>query len=60
MTGTAAKSKSNVPLYLATIIGMLIYAVGTYVAVEAAGGTEVTSTDSNTPNGVTVGPPPFK
>ena len=60
MAGTAAKSKSNVPIYLATIIGVIVYGVGTYAVVEAAGGTDVTSTDSNTPNGVTVGPPAYK
>ncbi|MCU1594648.1 MAG: hypothetical protein JWO12_2040 [Frankiales bacterium] len=60
MAGTAAKSKSNVPMYVATIIGLAVYAVGTYAVVQTAGGTDVTSTDSNTPNGVTVGPPAFK
>lgn len=50
-------SKSNVPLYVGTILGLALYAGGTYVVTEVAGGTEVTETESNTPNGVVPGPP---
>ena len=57
-SGKSGKSgKSNVPLYVAALLGLTVYAVGTYVVVEVAGGTEVSSTDSNTPNGVVPGPP---
>ena len=56
--GKSGKSgKSNAPLYVAALLGLTLYAVGTYVVVEVAGGTEVSSTDSNTPNGVVPGPP---
>lgn len=52
--------KSNIPMFVASILGLVVYTVGTYVVVEVAGGTAVSSTDSNTPNGVTQGPPDFK
>ncbi|MCW2599753.1 MAG: hypothetical protein JWM02_1582 [Frankiales bacterium] len=55
-----AESKSNLMPIVASIAGLAIYAVGTYVVVEAAGGTQVSSDYSNTPNGTVPGPPAFK
>lgn len=52
--------KSNVPLYVATLLGLAIYGAGTYVVTEIAGGTGVHADYSNTPNGVVEGPPAFK
>lgn len=49
--------KSNVPLYLATLLGLAVYAGGTYAVVQAAGGTEIRPEESNTPNHVVPGPP---
>jgi hypothetical protein len=54
---SAAKKKSNLPMFVVAAIGLTIYSVGTYVVVEVAGGTGVHSDYSNTPNGVTPGPP---
>ncbi len=53
-------SKSNVPMYALTVIGLVIYAATTWVVVDNAGGVGTNSDDSNTPNGVVSGPPPFK
>lgn len=58
-SGTTA-GKTNTGVILAAVLGVVVYAVGTYVAVEAAGGTKIEPSYSNTPNGVTVGPPAFK
>jgi hypothetical protein len=58
-SGTTA-GKSNTGVILAAVLGVVVYAVGTYVAVEAAGGTKIEPSYGNTPNGVTVGPPGFK
>lgn len=52
--------KSNVPMIVLTVAGLAFYAVGTYVVVEVAGGTHVSSADSNTPNATVPGPPDFK
>lgn len=53
--------KSNLPSILAAVVGTLVFAVTTYVVTEAAGGTDANDSGySNTPNGVTEGPPPFK
>jgi hypothetical protein len=57
---SAARNKSNVPMFVMAVIGLLVYSVGTYVVIEVAGGTGIHSEYSNTPNGVTVGPPAFK
>lgn len=54
------ESKSNVPKIILTVVGLAIYAVGTYAVVEVAGGTHVSSADSNTPNATIPGPPDFK
>ncbi len=59
-TSRTSTSKSNTGVILAAVLGVVVYAVGTYVAVEAAGGTKIEPSYSNTPNGVTVGPPGFK
>lgn len=55
-----AEAKSNHKAIAASIIGLVIYAVGTYVVVEVAGGTHLSSNDSNTPNATVPGPPAFK
>jgi hypothetical protein len=55
-----AESKSNLVPIVASILGLVIYAVGTYAVVEVAGGTKISPAESNTPNGVTQGPPAFK
>jgi hypothetical protein len=55
-----AESKSNLVPIVATILGLAVYAVGTYVVVEVAGGTKIEPSYSNTPNGVTAGAPDFK
>jgi hypothetical protein len=52
--------RSNVPTVIAAVVGTVVFAVSTYIVVEVAGGTKVESSDSNTPNGVTPGPPDFK
>lgn len=52
--------KSNVPMYVMTVLGLVIYAATTWVVVDNAGGVGVHSEDSNTPNGVVPGPPAFK
>lgn len=52
--------KSNVPMYVLTLVGLAIYAATTWVVVDNAGGTGTNSDDSNTPNGVVSGPPAFK
>ena len=54
------KSKSNVPMIVMTLLGLAIYATGTYIVVDQAGGVGVHSDDSNTPNAVVPGPPDFK
>ena len=59
-TSRTTTSKSNTGVILAVVLGVVVYAVGTYVAVEAAGGTKIEPSYSDTPNGVTVGPPGFK
>ncbi len=59
-TSRTTTSKSNTGVILAAVLGVVVYAVGTYVAVEAAGGTKIEPSYSDTPNGVTVGPPGFK
>ncbi len=61
MAGTSkTKKKSDAPMIIGALVGIAVYAAATYVVVEVAGGTEVQTGDSNTPNGVTVGPPSFK
>lgn len=55
-----AEAKSNLVPVLATFLGLAVFAGGTYAVVEAAGGTTVSPSYSNTPNGVTPGPPAFK
>lgn len=57
MQSDAGKRRSNTPLYLAALIGLAVYAVGTYAVVEVAGGTDVSSGHGNTPNAVVPGPP---
>ena len=57
---SSTKSKSNLSTYIAALMGLAIYAGGTYVVVDLAGGAAVETNDSNTPNGVTVGPPSYK
>lgn len=52
--------KSNVPMYVLTIVGLAFYAAATYVVVDQAGGVGVHADDSNTPNAVVPGPPAFK
>ena len=54
------KSTSDAPKILLTVLGLAIYAVGTYAVVEAAGGTEVSSHYGNTPNATVPGPPAQK
>lgn len=54
------ESKSNLPTIVFGLVGVLVYAAVTYAVVEVAGGADVESSYSNTPNGVTPGPPPFK
>jgi hypothetical protein len=54
---SAAKKKSNIPMFVLAAIGLAVYGVGTYVIVEVAGGTGIHSDYSNTPNGVTPGAP---
>jgi hypothetical protein len=56
----STKPKSNAPKWVAAIVGLAVYTVGTYVVVEVAGGTKIEPSESNTPNGVTQAPPPFK
>ena len=56
----ASKSKSNIPMYVLTLVGLVIYAATTWVVVDHAGGVGVHANDSNTPNGVVPGPPAFK
>jgi len=53
-------SKGNAPRIAAGLVGMLVFAVVTYVVTEVAGGTKVESGYSNTPNGVVPGPPDFR
>ena len=60
MASAAKTTKSNVPMFVLAAIGMVVYAVGTYVVVETAGGTGISADYSNTPNGVTPGAPAFK
>ena len=60
MDSKRREGKSNVPLYITTVLGLLIYAVGTYAVVEVAGGTDVSSEHGNTPNAVAPGPPADK
>ena len=55
-----AESKSNLMPIVAAILGLAVYAVGTYAVVEVAGGTKISPEESNTPNGVTPGPPAFR
>lgn len=52
--------KSNVPVIVGAVLGTLVFAVSTYVVVEVAGGTDLSPSYSNTPNGVHPGPPEFK
>ncbi len=59
-TSRTTANKGNTGVILAAVLGIVVYAVGTFVAVEAAGGTKIEPTYSNTPNGVTVGAPGFK
>lgn len=54
------KSKSDTPKIILTVVGLAIYAVGTYVVVQVAGGTEVSSHYGNTPNATVPGPPADK
>ena len=49
--------KSNVPMYVMTLVGLAIFAATTYVVVDQAGGVGVHADDSNTPNAVVSGPP---
>ena len=58
MASTAPKS--NVPMIVGAVLGTLVFAVSTYVVVETAGGTDLSPSYSNTPNGVHPGPPAFK
>lgn len=55
-----SSGKSNVPMYVAAIVGLVIYGATTYIVTEVAGGTGVHADESNTPNAVVPGPPPFK
>lgn len=52
--------KSNVPMYVLTLLGLAIYGATTYVVTEVAGGTGNHADYSNSPNGVVTGPPDFK
>ena len=52
--------KSNVPVIVGAVVGTLLFAVSTYVVVDVAGGTDLSPSYSNTPNGVHPGPPAFK
>jgi hypothetical protein len=54
------KKKSDAPMIIGAVLGIAVFATVTYVAVDVAGGTSVETNDSNTPNGVTVGPPSYK
>ncbi len=54
------KSKSSTPVVLAAVVGTVFYAAATYYFVDIAGGTKIEADYSNTPNGVTEGPPDFK
>lgn len=47
-------------MVIAALLSTVVFAVGTYYVVEVAGGTKVEADYSNTPNGVTPGPPDFK
>jgi hypothetical protein len=58
-TDHSTRGKSNVPVYVLSLVGLAVYAGGTYVVVDQAGGVGVHSEDSNTPNGVMPGPPAF-
>lgn len=60
MASTSTKKKSDAPKWIAAILGLAIYTIGTYVVVEVAGGTKIEPSNSNTPNGVTQAPPAFK
>jgi len=55
-----AESKSNLVPIVASILGLAVFTVGTYAVVEVAGGTKISPSYSNTPNGVTPGAPDFK
>jgi hypothetical protein len=57
---STTKPKSNVPVFVMALVGLIVYGVGTYVVVEVAGGTGIKPSYSNTPNGVTAGAPDFK
>jgi hypothetical protein len=52
--------KSNVPLYVVSLLGLAIFTATTYVVVDQAGGVGVHPDDSNTPNFIVPGPPDFK
>jgi hypothetical protein len=52
--------KSNLPMIVLSVIGLLIYTFGTYIVVDLAGGTKVSPDYSNTPNATVPGPPAFK
>ena len=54
------KSASDTPKIILTVVGLAIYAAGTYAVVEAAGGTDVSGAHGNTPNATVPGPPASK
>lgn len=56
----AMKSASDTPKIILTVVGLAIYAAGTYAVVEAAGGTDVSGAHGNTPNATVPGPPASK
>jgi hypothetical protein len=52
--------KSNVPMIVVSVVSTFAFAIGTYVVVEAAGGTKIEPGYSNTPNATIPGPPGVK
>jgi hypothetical protein len=51
------ESRSNTVTLVVAFLATVVFGVITYVCVEVAGGTGISSEYSNTPNGVVPGPP---
>jgi hypothetical protein len=60
MASTTQSSGSLTKASIAAVIGVAIYSVATWAVTEAAGGTKIEPSYSNTPNAVTSAPPDFK
>ena len=52
--------RGNAGLILLTAFALLVFAVITFAAVKAAGGTDIAPDYSNTPNATVPGPPAFR